>query len=148
MEIILLQDIDKVGDKYEIVTVKPGYGRNYLIPKGLALIANEANRKRLDDYKAAEEAKLVERLDEFRGIAESLAGKVLRIGAKAGTSGKIFGSVTNVQIASALKEQFEVEVERRRIELVEDIKELGTYTAKINFHPEVIANLSFEVVAE
>jgi large subunit ribosomal protein L9 len=148
MEIILLQDIDKVGDKYEIVTVKPGYGRNYLIPKGLALIANEANRKRLDDYKAAEEAKLVERLDEFRGIAESLADKVLRIGAKAGTSGKIFGSVTNVQIASALKEQFEVEVERRRIELVEDVKELGTYTAKINFHPEVIANLSFEVVAE
>ena len=148
MEIILLQDIDKVGDKYDIVTVKPGYGRNYLIPKGLALIANEANRKRLDDYIAAEEAKLAERLDEFRANADSLKEKVLKIGAKAGTSGKIFGSVTNVQIAAALKEQFDVEVERKKIELLEEVKELGSYTAKINFHPDVDASVNFEVVAE
>ncbi|MCB0626224.1 MAG: 50S ribosomal protein L9, partial [Saprospiraceae bacterium] len=94
MEIILLQDIDKVGDKYEIVKVKPGYGRNFLIPKGMAIIANDANRKRLDEYKAKEAAKLAERLAEFQELAGLLKDKVLTIGAKAGTSGKIFGSVT------------------------------------------------------
>ncbi|MCB0641307.1 MAG: 50S ribosomal protein L9, partial [Phaeodactylibacter sp.] len=96
MEIILLKDIDKVGDKYEVVTVKNGYGRNYLIPKGLAIIANDANRAKLDEHKKKEEAERLKRVAEFQTIADKLEGKVLRIGAKAGTSGKIFGSVTNV----------------------------------------------------
>ncbi|MCB0620433.1 MAG: 50S ribosomal protein L9 [Saprospiraceae bacterium] len=148
MEIILLQDIDKVGDKYEIVKVKPGYGRNFLIPKGMAIIANDANRKRLDEYKAKEAAKLAERLAEFQELAGLLKDKVLTIGAKAGTSGKIFGSVTNVQIAAALKEQFDVEVERRKVILPEEIKVLGTYTAQLDLHPEVEINVNFEVVAE
>ena len=148
MEIILLQDIDKVGDKYEIVKVKPGYGRNFLIPKGMAIIANDANRKRLDEYKAKEAAKLAERLAEFQELAGLLKDKVLTIGAKAGTSGKILGSVTNVQIAAALKEQFDVEVERRKVILPEEIKVLGTYTAQLDLHPEVEINVNFEVVAE
>ena len=148
MEIILLKDIDKVGNKYEIVTVKNGYGRNYLIPKGWAIIANNTNRQKLDEHKAKEEAERMKRVAEFQAIADKLEGKVLRIGAKAGTSGKIFGSVTNVQIAAALQEQFEVEVERRLIEVPEEVKELGTYAATLKLHPEVSPEVSFEVVAE
>jgi len=148
MELILLQDIDKVGDKYEIVKVKNGYGRNYLIPKGLAIVANATNRKKLDEIKAEAASKLAETLSEFQAIAEQLKGKVLRIGAKAGTSGKIFGSVTSHQIAAALKEQFDIEVERKKVVVPEEAKELGTFTAILNLHPDVDTRVVFEVVAE
>ena len=148
MEIILLQDIDKVGDKHEIVDVKPGYARNYLIPRKLAIIANELNRSRLDEIKQKEAEELAARLAEFEEIAEQLKGQVLKIGAKSGTSGKIFGSVTNVQIAAALKEQFDLDVDRKKIELPEEIKTLGTYTAVLNLHPDVDTKVDFEVVAE
>ena len=148
MEIILLKDMDKVGDKYDIVSVKDGYGRNYLIPQGFALIANEANRQQLDEYKAKEAEKEAARKGEFLEMAEKLKDQVLKIGAKAGQSGKIFGSVTTVQLASALNEQFAIEVERRKIELPEEVKTLGEYVAQIKFHPEVIADVKFEVVAE
>ncbi len=148
MEIILLQDIDKVGDKHEIVDVKPGYARNYLIPRKLAIIANELNRSRLDEIKQKESEELAARLAEFEEIAARLKGEVLKIGAKSGTSGKIFGSVTNVQIAAALKEQFELDIDRKKIQLPEEIKTLGTYTAVLNLHPEVDTKVDFEVVAE
>jgi large subunit ribosomal protein L9 len=148
MEIILLQDIDKVGDKHEIVDVKPGFARNYLIPRKLAIIANEMNRSRLDEIKQKEADVLAARLAEFEEIAERLKGQVLKIGAKSGTSGKIFGSVTNVQIAAALKEQFDLDVDRKKIELPEEIKTLGTYTAVLNLHPDVDTKVDFEVVAE
>ena len=104
MELILLKDIDKVGDQYEIVKVKDGYGRNFLIPQGMAIIANATNRKKLDEIIAAQASKVAESISEFKAIAEQLKDKVLRIGAKAGTSGKIFGSVTSHQIAAALKD--------------------------------------------
>ena len=87
-------------------------------------------------------------LDHYREIAEQLEGKILKIGAKAGQSGKIFGSVTNVQIAAALREQLDVEIERRKIKLPEDIKELGNYTATLDLHPEVQPRIGFEVFAE
>lgn len=148
MEIILIKDVDKVGDKYEVVQVKDGYGRNYLIPQGLAIIANKANMGRLDEYKRREMAQATRMLDTYKAIAAQLEGKVLQIGAKAGTSGKIFGSVTNVQIAAALKEQFDVDIERRKISLPEDIKMLGSYTAVLNLHPDVDSKVNFEVVAE
>ena len=148
MDIILLKDLDKVGDKYQVVTVKDGYGRNYLIPQKMAVIANATNMKKLDDLKAKEEAERAARLSEFQEIADKLKGQTLKIGAKSGTSGKIFGSITSIQLSSALKEQFGVEVERRRINLPEDIKTLGTYTAVLDLHPEVQANVDFEVVAE
>jgi large subunit ribosomal protein L9 len=108
MDIILLKDIDNLGDKHEIVKVKPGYGRNYLIPQGLAVNANAVNRKKLDSIIAEEDAKEATRLDEYKAIAARLEGQTLKIAVKAGTSGKIFGSVTNVQIAQALKENFEL----------------------------------------
>ena len=148
MDIILLKDLDKVGDKYEIVTVKDGYGRNFLIPQKIAVIANAVNLKKLDEIKAKEEAEIAARLSEFQDLAKQLEGKVLKIGAKSGTSGKIFGSITSVQISNALAEQLNMEIERRKISLPDDIKTLGTYTAVLNLHPEVDSKVEFEVVAE
>lgn len=149
MEIILLKDIDKVGEKHTIVKVKDGYGRNYLIPQGMAIVANQSNRNRLEGLKRREGAEETKLVTEFQDIAARLEGKVLRIGAKAGASGKIFGSVTNVQIAAVLKEQFNIELDRRKIELPEeDIKMVGAYTAKLLLHKEVQPDLHFEVVAE
>ncbi len=148
MEIILLKDVDKVGDKHTIVSVKNGYGRNYLIPQGAALIANESNRKRLAELRRREAAQELKMKDTYQDMANALTGKVLKIGAKAGTSGKIFGSVTALQLAAALKDQFSLEIPRRKIELPENVKTLGEYTAKLNLHPEVIADLAFEVVGE
>lgn len=148
MDIILLKNIDKLGDKHDVVSVKPGYGRNYLIPQGVAVIANRDNLKRLETIKADEEAKEAVRLDEYKQIAEKLAGQSLKIGVKAGTSGKIFGSVTNVQVARALREQQDLDIERKKIVVSEDIKELGTYTATLNLHKEVSTTIDFELVAE
>jgi large subunit ribosomal protein L9 len=148
MDIILLHDIDKVGDKHEIVTVKPGYARNYLIPQGYALVANKANRAKLDEFKQKEAEELAARKAEFEEIAATLKDQVLKIGAKAGVSGKIFGSVTNVQIAAALKEQFGVDVDRRRVKLPEEIKVLGEYEVELALHPEVEIKFKFEVVEE
>ncbi|MCL4106428.1 UNVERIFIED_CONTAM: hypothetical protein GTU68_030386 [Idotea baltica] len=146
MDIILLTDIDNVGDKHAIVTVKNGYGRNYLIPRGLGLIANAQNKGKLNDIIAKEEAERAARLSEFQEIAQKLKGVKLTIPAKSGTSGKIFGSVTNLQIANKLKEEQDVDVERRRISLPDDVKTLGIYTAVLNLHPDVDAKVDFEVV--
>ncbi len=143
-----MQDIDKVGDKHTIVTVRNGYGRNYLIPQGLAIVANAANRNILEDLKRREAAVESKRLSEYQAIADKLKDQKLTIGAKVGTSGKIFGSVTNVQLANALKEQFDVEIERRKISIPEEVKVLGTYKAMLALHKEVHAEIEFEVVAE
>ncbi|MBK8624955.1 MAG: 50S ribosomal protein L9 [Saprospiraceae bacterium] len=148
MEIILLKDMDKLGDKHDVVKVKPGYGRNYLIPQGLAVNANALNRKKRDVIIAEEDAKEAARLDEYKVMATKLEGKTLRIGVKAGTSGKIFGSVNTVQIANALKEQLDLEVERKKIHLPDDIKEVGTYSADLHLHKELITKIQFELVQE
>lgn len=148
MDIILLQDVEHVGYKHELVTVKNGYGRNYLIPQGFALIANSANRARLKELQRREDATEAKRLGEYQDIAKKLDGQVLRIGAKAGTSGKIFGSVTNIQIINALKEQFDLDIERRKVQLPENVKDLGTYTLVLNLHKEVQPEVKFEVVSE
>ena len=148
MEIILLHDVEHVGYKHELVTVKDGYGRNYLIPQGLALIANGANKARLKELQRREESMEAKRLGEYQEMAAKLDGQVLKIGAKAGTSGKIFGSVTTIQVANALKEQFDLDVERRKVQLPDDVKELGTYKMVLNLHKEVQPEVTFEVVAE
>jgi large subunit ribosomal protein L9 len=147
MEIILLKDIDNLGYKHDIVSVKPGYGRNYLIPQKMGVIANEPNRKKLDKILADIEQKELAKLEDYKKIAADLEGKTLKIGVKAGSSGKIFGSVTNVQIAQALTEQLGVEIERRKIKF-DEVKELGTYTAVLDLHKEVSTEVSFELVQE
>lgn len=147
MQVILLDHIEKVGSKHDVVKIKDGYGRNYLIPKGLALVANRENMNRLEGLKkqaAKKEAAIVE---GFKAIAAKLAGAALKIEAKAGDSGRLFGSVTAQHISNALK-AIDVDVDKRIIEMPEEVKELGTYTAVIKFHPEVTANVKFEVIAE
>ncbi len=148
MEIILLKDVDKVGAKHELVTVKNGYGRNYLIPQGLAIIANKTNRGRLADLRRRETAMQNKQLGHYQEIAGKIEGKTLKIGAKAGTSGKIFGSVTSIQLANALQEQLSVDIDRKLIELPDEVKNLGEYEAILNLHPEVKPKIKFEVVED
>ena len=148
MDIILLENINKVGDKHEIVSVKPGFARNFLIPNGKAIIANASNTKRLNHLRDLDEAREGARKTEYAALAEKLKGQSLRIPMKAGANGKIFGSVTSVQIAQALREQFEVDLERRKIEVDEEIKTLGSYVAKLNLHKEVSTEIAFEVVED
>jgi len=148
MEIILLKDVEKLGYKHDVVTVKNGYGRNYLIPQGMAVIANATNKDKLEKILADIEAKEAAKIDDYKALAEKLEGQTIKIGVKAGTSGKIFGSVTNLQIANALVDQYEAEIERKKIILDENIKEVGTYDVTLQLHKEVTANMSIELVAE
>lgn len=148
MELILLKDVDKLGYKHDVVKVKNGYGQNFLIPKGFAVLANKSNMAKLNELKRQDDRRESKRLDEYKVTAVKLNDASLKIAAKAGTSGKIFGSVTNVQIVQALKEQLQLEIERRKISLNEDVKTLGSYTANVNLHPEVQATIKFEVEAD
>ncbi len=145
MEIILLKDMEYVGDGNTIVDVKPGYARNYLIPQGFAIVANAANRSALADQIEKQKEIAAQKLAAAKEVAEKASGTTLRIPAKAGTSGKIFGSVTNVTILQALKEQLGVETDRKSVSLVEEVKMLGTYVARVKFHKEVTADVKFEV---
>ena len=148
MQVILIQDVNNLGGTNELVTVKNGYGRNYLIPKKLAIEANPSTLKQLQErlkQQAKKEAKL---LAEINSVIAVLQAGPLKIGAKTGTSGKIFGSVTTVQIARAIKEQKGYEIDRRRIHLIGDVKELGAYKAKIDFGNNNETEVDFEVVAE
>ncbi len=148
MDIILLKDIEKVGDKFDIVTVKDGYGRNYLIPQKMAVVANKTNRAKLSDLRARDARRVEKEAESYREIIEQLNGEVIKIGAKAGTSGKIFGSVTNVQLSAAIKEQLGLDIERRRISIEEEVKNLGVYTADITFTKDLGCKLTFEVIGE
>ena len=148
MEIILLQDIENLGDKHDLVTVKSGYGRNYLIPQGMAIIANKTNMAKLNHLRKQEELRESKKVGEYQEMANKIQTEVLKIGAKAGTSGKIFGSVTNIQIAQAIKDALGLEVDRKKITIQEEVKNLGTYQANINFHPEVSCVVNFEVIEE
>ncbi len=148
MEIILLKDLDNVGDKHEVVKVKDGYGRNFLIPRGIAIVANAVNKKRLADFIRQDEAVEAQKVSVYQEMADKLKGITLHIGAKAGTSGKIFGSVTNIQLSNAIRDQAGLEVERKKIHLPDEVKELGTYTARVDLHKEVVCNVNFEVVGE
>ena len=148
MQVIMLKDVDKVGDKHEVVTVKNGFGRNYLIPRGLALIANKSNLGRLAEMTRREEAQEQKKLDDYRAMAEKVQGKTLKIGAKASSSGRIFGSITQLQVIGALQEQFGIEVERKKVVLPESAKELGTYELTLKLHKEVMPTLTMEIVEE
>ncbi|MCP4122262.1 MAG: 50S ribosomal protein L9 [Bacteroidetes bacterium] len=148
MELILLQDVENLGERNDIVTVKNGYGRNYLIPQGLATIASASKKKHALEIKKQQSAKALKQIEDMQAIADSLASKTLQVGAKAGTSGKLFGSVTNIQLADAIKKQFGIEIDRRKIKLKEEIKSLGTYKAAVELHREVSANIEFEVVQD
>lgn len=148
MEVILKQDIKGLGYKDDKVTVANGYGRNFLLPKGMATLATESAKKmhaEILKQRAFKEDKLRK---EATANSEKLSGVSIKVGAKAGENGKIFGSVTTIQIADALQKAG-YNVERKNIEITDDtIKQLGTYSAKVRLYKEVAATVNFEVVAE
>jgi large subunit ribosomal protein L9 len=148
MEIILLQDVANLGSKDDVLVVKNGYGRNYLIPQKLAILATPSSKKVLSEnlkQRAHKEAKLKEVALKQAEILKEIS---IVIGAKTSSTGKIFGSVNNIQVAEALKEKG-FEVDRKQITIKEDsIKEIGKHTAKVKFHRDVVVELEFEVVAE
>ena len=149
MDIILKQDVINLGYKNDIVTVKPGYGRNFLIPQGMAIVATERNRKILAEEMRQQAHKEEKIKNEALEKAKALEGLKLQIPAKAAATGKIFGSVNNIMIANAIKEATGIEVDRKNIVLNEDaIKEVGDYTAKIRLHKEVAVDIDFNVFAE
>lgn len=149
MEVILLQDIDTLGAANEVVKVKPGYGRNFLIPQRMAIVANDSNKKQYAEIIKQQKAKVEKMLEEFRAAAAKIEEATVKVGAKVGTSGKIFGSITNVQLAEAIKKASGVEIDRKKVVIKEDeIKALGTYKAEVTLHPKVKQALEFEVVAE
>ena len=148
MEIILLQDVRKLGQKDDLVQVKDGYGRNYLIPKGFAIAASPSAKKMHTEnlrQRAHKEEKIK---TEAEGLAIKMADLKLVLGAKTSSSGKIFGSVNTIQIAEALREKG-FEIDRKNISLPEDqIKEIGKYKAIIKLHRDVKVDIDFEIIAE
>ena len=148
MKVILLQDVTNLGSKDESVVVKDGYGRNYLIPQKMAILSTPSAAKVLAEnqkQRAHKEAKLKA---EAQKLAEKLKTISLSVGAKTSSTGKIFGSVNNIQLAEALKEKG-FDIDRKQISIKEDsIKEIGTHTAKIKLYRDVTVELSFEVVSE
>jgi len=148
MDVILKQDVDRLGAKNDIVNVKNGYARNYLIPQGFAIAATESARKVVAETLRQQSHKALKALEDAKVVGEKLAGLSLKIGAKAGESGKIFGSVNNIQLAEALAGAGHP-IERKSIDLgTEIIRDLGSYTAKVKLHKEVVVEVKFEVVAE
>lgn len=148
MEIILKQDMPNLGYKNEIITVKNGYGRNYLIPKGFATLATESAKK-IHTENMKQRAHKEEKIkNEAIEVSKKLEKINIKIGAKTSTTGKIFGSVNTIQLAEEIKKQFGYEVDRRNIKLNDNIKQVGKYTARVRLHREIETEISFEVVSE
>lgn len=147
MEIILKEDVKGVGYKNDIVNVRPGYGRNYLIPQGFAIIANNSNKKLIEENvrQAAHKASKIKQ--DAEALAKSIGELTVTIVTKAGESGKIFGAVTALQIADALKDKG-FDVDRKRIVIKDAIKNLGEYPVVIDLHKEVKHNITVNVVGD
>ncbi|MCG8475493.1 MAG: 50S ribosomal protein L9 [Cytophagales bacterium] len=147
MEIILTQNIKGLGFKNDIVSVKPGYGRNYLIPQGYAILATESNKKMIAENikQAAHKAEKIKA--DAEALAASIGSTKLAISTKAGENGKIFGSITPLQLSEALKEKG-FDIDRKQISLDTEAKFVGEYTATIALHKEVKHEIIVEVVAE
>jgi large subunit ribosomal protein L9 len=148
MEIILIQDVDNLGGKNETVKVKNGYARNFLIPRKLAVEASPSNRKQLEERLKVFKKKEDQMLAQMNSVIAKLTESPLKVGAKTGTSGKIFGSVTSLQISRAIRDQKGYEIDRKKIHITDDVKELGSYKASIDFGNGQHAEVAFDVVAE
>lgn len=148
MQVILIQDVDNLGGANELVTVKNGYARNFLIPGKLAVEANPSNLKQMEEKTKQLRKKEDKLLAEVNSVITVLKAAPLKIGAKTGTSGKIFGTVTALQITRAIRDQKGYEIDRKRITIPEEVKELGTYKAVIDFGNGNHTEVEFEVVGE
>lgn len=148
MEVILKKDVEHLGYADDVVRVKDGYARNFLLPRGLAEMATESNRKQLTETLKQRSHKLAKVKEEAEKTASGLEGTTLKIGAKVGESGKIFGSVNTIMLADAMK-ALGFEVDRKNIKIKGDaIKNVGSYEAEVVFHRDVVRTIAFEVVEE
>ncbi len=148
MKVILLQDVKKLGQKGDVVEVADGYGRNYLLPRGLAKEATPGNLRELEAVKRQQAEKQSKELEEARMLAAKLSGETVSIRVKSGEKGKLFGSVTSKEIAETISAQFGEEIDKRKVELPEAIKTLGDFPVKIKLHPQAVAEVTVRVVAE
>lgn len=148
MEVILIQDVDNLGAANELVKVRNGYARNYLIPRKLALEANPANRKQQEEKTKQIQKKEAKMLADLNLVISKLKEAPLKIGAKTGTSGKIFGSVTSLQLSRAIREQKGYDIDRKKISIADEVKEVGTYKANIDFGNGNSTEVEFEVAGE
>jgi large subunit ribosomal protein L9 len=148
MQVILIQDVDNLGGRNELATVKNGYARNYLIPSKLAVEASPSNLKQLEERLKVKAKKESAMLAEINKVIEILKSSPVKIGAKTGTSGKIFGSVTSLQITRAIRDQKGYEIDRKRISIADEVKELGLYKAVIDFGNGNNVEIEFEVIGE
>lgn len=149
MEVILKKDVPNLGYAHDVVTVKDGYGRNYLIPQGFAILATESSKKMNAENIRQKSFKDQKASSDATTLAKKLEDITVKIGAKAATTGKIYGSVNAIQIADAIKDQFNYDIDRKRIHVDgESIKELGIYKATIKLHKDIQVTINFEVVAE
>lgn len=147
MEVILKQDVAGLGYKNDTVKVKPGYGRNYLIPNGVAILANDSNKRLIAENIRQAAHKAAKIKQDAAALAEKIGALTIEIGTKAGETGKIFGAVTAVQVADLLKNKG-FEVDRKKIQFKEQPKQLGTYTVNLDLHKEVKHTITVNVVAE
>ena len=148
MEVILIKDVDNLGGVNEVVKVKNGYARNFLLPRKLAVENNPSNKAQLAERLKQVKKKEDKMLAEINNVIAKLKEAPLKVGAKTGTSGKIFGSVTALQLSRAIRDQKGYEIDRKKITINGDVKELGTYTATIDFANGQTADVEFEVVGE
>ncbi len=147
MEIILLQDVKALGKKGEIVKVSDGYARNFILPKKLGLEATKQNLYDLNMQKAAEEKKQKELLEEAKAFGKKLEELTIKVSVKAGEGGKTFGSVSTKEIAEAAKKQHNLDIDKKKLQLADPIKNAGSYTVQVKLHPQVTAELKVKVEA-
>lgn len=148
MKVILQEDIKKLGKKGDIVEVKEGYARNYLLPKKLAVEANQANMKELDRQKQIKSQKAEQELKEAEKLAEKIKNVTVTLKVKSGENGKLFGAVTSKDIADNLAKVHKINIDKRKIDLSENIKSIGNYEIKVKLHPQVTAELKVIVASE
>ena len=148
MDIILIQDVDNLGGKNEQVKVKNGYARNFLIPQGLAVEASASNKKQMEERLKVVKKKEAAMLAQINSVISKLKEAPIKLGAKTGTSGKIFGTITSLQVSRAIRDQKGYEIDRKKISINDEVKELGTYKATIDFGNGQNADVDLEVVAE
>lgn len=146
MKVILQADVKKIGKKGDVVDVAEGYGRNYLLPRGLAVEASAGNLRQVAELKKIESSKADRELKEAQKIGAALQDKKVAVSAKVGEGGRLFGSITTQEIAEQLRSQFSVEIDKRKIDVKEPIKTLGSHPLIVKVHPKVHVSLTVEVV--
>ena len=148
MKVILQADVKKIGRKGDVVEVAEGYGRNYLLPRGLAVEASAGNLRQVAEVKKAESSKVGRELKEAEKTGAALKDKVVNVSAKVGEGGRLFGSITTQEIAEQLRRQFSVEIDKRKIDVKEPIKTMGSHPVTVKVHPKIHVSVTVEVTPE